>query len=272
MFALILATVVDSAGRPERLQDPLTSQLEGACADTQQAGDVVRMGVLEEHRDDRPIAVLHLVQQNVDLTRLKVRELLLSRGHTPDDADLLLRIRIAPEDAVGAGNGRGTGQVLIHSISEDQHTGRVDEALHPGGQGQCLAVAECGRDQARTWSESCGECQCHGAAARGAAYPDASLPTKQRPDAVSRRRMIVHDQQIDLVPAACIVAIAAVRSLTFKLSLGGLIDVELMAARFPLRLDSPYNVASDGLLVDGVHSADRPRRTVHPRGGGGTAM
>ena len=113
MFAPVLVTVVDSAGRPEPLQDALTSHSEGACADTQQAGDVVRRGVLQEHRDDRPIAILDLIQQRVDLTRLKVRELLLTRRGAPDDSGLRFRICIAAEDAVGAGNGRRAGQVLI---------------------------------------------------------------------------------------------------------------------------------------------------------------
>ena len=66
MFVLALVAVVDSAGRPEPLQDALTSQLEGVRADTQQAGDVVRMRVLDEHRDDRPIAILYLIEQRVD--------------------------------------------------------------------------------------------------------------------------------------------------------------------------------------------------------------
>src|SRR5581483_3455827 len=89
---------------PEPLQDALTSQFEGACAETQQAGDVVWRGVLQEHRDDRPIAILDLIQQRVDRAPLKVGELLLPRGGAPDDSDLLLGIRIAAKDTIGAGN------------------------------------------------------------------------------------------------------------------------------------------------------------------------
>src|SRR5205085_12120386 len=116
MLAFVLATVVESAGRPEPLQNALTSQLEAACAETQQAGDVVRRSVLQEHRDDRPIAVLDVIQQRADLTRLGVRELPLTRGGAPDDSGLLFGIRIPAEDAVGAGKARGAGQVLIHGI------------------------------------------------------------------------------------------------------------------------------------------------------------
>jgi hypothetical protein len=173
---------------------------------------VVWRGVLQEHRDDRPIAILDLIQQCVDLTRLKVGELLLPRGGAPDDSDLLLGIRIAAEDAVGAGKARGTGQVLIHGISEDQHAGRVDEVLQPGGEGQCLALAERGRDQARVRPALVGEFQCLGAAVRGAGHPDVPLPTEKRPHAVSRRVVIVHDQQIDLVSAARVVPFRLLRA------------------------------------------------------------
>jgi hypothetical protein len=134
------------------------------------------------------IARLYLTQQRVDLSRLKARELLLTRRDAPDDTGLLFGICVAAEDAVGAGNGRGAGQVLIHCVSEDQHAGRVDQVLHPGGQGQCLALAERGRDQARVWLASLGECQRLGAAARSAGYPHVSLPAKKRPDAYRAAR------------------------------------------------------------------------------------
>ena len=103
--------VVASAGRPEPLQDALISQLEGVCADTQHAGDVVWWGVLQKHGDDRPILILHLIEQRVDRTRLEVRELLLPGGSAPDDSGLLFGICITPDDPIGAGNGRGRGQV-----------------------------------------------------------------------------------------------------------------------------------------------------------------
>src|SRR5438067_12036859 len=104
VFASVLATLVDSAGQPEPLQDVLTSQLEGACADAQQAGDVVRRSVLREHRDDRPIAILYLIQQRVDLSRLTVRELRLPRGDAPDDTGLLVGISAAAEHPIGPAN------------------------------------------------------------------------------------------------------------------------------------------------------------------------
>jgi hypothetical protein len=50
---------------------------------------VVWRGVLEEHRDERPIVILRLIEQRVDRTRLEVREPLLPGGGASDDTGLL---------------------------------------------------------------------------------------------------------------------------------------------------------------------------------------
>jgi hypothetical protein len=47
------------------------------------------------------------------------------------------------------------------------------------------------------------------AAVRGVDHPDFTLPMQQRPDAVARRKMIIHEQQIELAWAGCVVAVPA---------------------------------------------------------------
>jgi hypothetical protein len=43
---------------PETLQDAHASPLELACADSQGSGDLIGRGALQQHRDDRSIAIL----------------------------------------------------------------------------------------------------------------------------------------------------------------------------------------------------------------------
>ena len=75
----------------------------------------------------------------------------------------------------------------------------------------------------RAWPRSgthaaCGDrrAQRLGTVVRGPDHPDVPLPTEKRPHAVSRRMVIVHDEQIDLASGARAVAIPAIGSLTFK--------------------------------------------------------
>ena len=80
---------------------------------------------------------------------------------------------------------------------------------------------------------------------------------------------IVHDQQIDLVSGVRVVAIPAVGSLTFKLSLRGADQCGTHGRSLSTCANSPHNVASGGLTVDGVEAEDQPGTTVHPPAGVG---
>src|SRR5205085_4593256 len=115
------------------------------------------------------------------------------------------------------------------------------------GEGQCLTLAERGRDQAHVRPAPLGESQRLGAAVRGPGHPDVPLPTEKRPRAVSPRMVIVNDQQIDLVSGVRVVAIPAAASLAFKLSLKWADQCRSHGRSLSICANSPYNVASDGL-------------------------
>lgn len=51
--------------------------------------------------------------------------MLFAAGDPPDDTGVLLRICVAPEHAVSAGEDRRSGHVRVAGIGEDQRSRRV---------------------------------------------------------------------------------------------------------------------------------------------------